>query len=175
MTKKSLRKRGDKTDDYPSLSQLKLQDITFKPENVWDLPAIHSFLETICRRTTESFELRKQPTFCIYILNVTRDKVQSMCSAPEYKQIKYSKSSFKHLAEMTAFVLKYFVQDLPEAMDDDEISVSTAAIDCFLVCLKTATALYQRKFEKEFLKYLRKLHRLMGFIRKLPILRDNEV
>lgn len=78
-----------------------------------------------------------------------------MCSAPEYKQIKYSKSNFKFLAEITVFVLKYFVQDLPEAMGAEEIATSAAATECFYVCLKTATTLYQRKFEKEFLKYLR--------------------
>lgn len=156
MTKKSLRKRGDKADENQSASQLKVQDITFRTDNVWELPSVHCFLEAICKRTTGAFELRKKTDFCIYILNVTRDKVQSMCSAPEYKQIKYSKSNFKYLAEITAFVLKYFVQDLPEAMGDEEIATSAAAADCFYVCLKTATTLYQRKFEKELLKYLRK-------------------
>lgn len=154
VTKRSLRKRGDKTDDHDSSSQLKLQNIRFKAENVWELPSIHCFLEAICRRTTGANQLRTTPNFCIYTLNVARDVVQTMCSAPDYKQIKYSKSNFKYLAEVAAFVLKYFVQDLPEAMGEAEIDVSVAATECFYECIKSATMLYQRKFDKEFLKYL---------------------
>lgn len=154
LTKRSLRKRGDKSDENVSSSQLRNQNITFKAENVWELPSLHCFMEAICRHSTEAEELRKETKLCIYILNVARDKVQCMCSAPDYKQIKYSKSNFKYLAEITAFVMKYFVKDLIDAMGDAEVGTSVAATECLYECLKTATILYQRKFDKEFLKYM---------------------
>lgn len=79
-----------------------------------------------------------------------------MCSAPDYKQIKYSKSSFKYLSEISSFILKYFIRDLPNNLNNTDIKVSLASVECFHECLTTATTLYQRKFENDFLKVLRK-------------------
>lgn len=154
VTKRSMRKRGDKSDDNDSSSQLKLQNVTFKAENIWELPMLHCFLKTMCSTSPAANKLRITPNLSIYILNVARDKVQAMSSAPDYKQIKYSKSSFKFLSEVTALVLKCFVLDLPEVMGEADIGISVAATECFYECIKSATVLYQRKLDPEFLKYL---------------------
>lgn len=94
--------------------------------------------------------------FCAYVLNIARAKVEGMRCAPDYKQIKYSRSNFKYLGDMSAFMLKYFIKTLATMLDDSGINVAHAAVDCFHECLTTAIALYERKFN-EFLKVLRKL------------------
>lgn len=84
-------------------------------------------------------------------------KVEGMRSAPEYKQIKYSKSNFKYLCDISALLLKCFIKDLSSMLDETDIKMANAAVDCFVECLTTATVLYQRKF-MDFLKILRKLN-----------------
>lgn len=91
----------------------------------------------------------------MYILNVARTKVEGMRSAPEYKQIKYSKSNFKYLCDIAALMVKHFIKDMQDLINETDIKMAHAATDCLLECLKTATALYQRKFI-DFLKILRK-------------------
>lgn len=90
----------------------------------------------------------------MYILNVAVAKVEGMRSAPEYKQIKYSKSNFKYLCDIAALMVKYFVKDMHKIINDTDIEMAHAAVDCLHECLKTATVLYQRKF-LDFLKVLR--------------------
>lgn len=99
--------------------------------------------------------LWKEHDFCVYVLNVARTKVEGMRSAPEYKQIKYSKSNFKYLCDIAALLLKYFVKDLASMLNDLDIKMALASVEVFHECLTTATILYQRKF-MEFLKILRK-------------------
>lgn len=91
----------------------------------------------------------------MYVLNVATRKVEGMRSAPEYKQIKYSKSNFKYLCDIAALMVKHFVKYMPNIINDTDIEMAHAAVDCLLECLKTATVLYQRKFI-DFLKILRK-------------------
>lgn len=98
--------------------------------------------------------LWKERDFCLYVLNVARAKVEGMRSAPEYKQIKYSKSNFKYLSDIAALMVKYFIKDMSNIINDTDIELAHAAVDCLLECLKTATVLYHRKFA-DFLKVLR--------------------
>lgn len=99
--------------------------------------------------------LWKERDFCVYILNVARAKVEGMRSAPEYKQIKYSKSNFKYLCDIAALMVKHFIKDMQNIINKPDIEMAHAAVDCLLECLKTAAVLYQRKFI-DFLKILRK-------------------
>lgn len=92
-----------------------------------------------------------------------------MRSAPDYKQIKYSKSNFKYLCDISAFILKYFVKDLSDLLDETNIEVAHASVNVFRECLITATDLYQRKFA-DFLKVLRKCIRQMRNCVSLSIL-----
>lgn len=79
-----------------------------------------------------------------------------MRSAPDYKQIKYSRSNFKYLCDISALMLKYFIKNLANMLDDTGVEMAHASVDCFRECLTTAIALYERKFI-DFLKILRKL------------------
>lgn len=106
------------------------------------------------RASAESY-LHDKVDFCVYILNVTSAKAAWMRSAPEYMQIKYSKSNFKCLSEITALILKNFIKDLPDLLTESNIKTAHAAAECFKECLSTATSLYQRKII-EFLKVSRK-------------------
>lgn len=80
-------------------------------------------------------------------------KVEAMRSAPEYKQIKYSKSNFKYLCEISALLLKHYINVLPNMIDEQSIEMAHASVDCFRECLTTAVVLYERKFA-DFLKVL---------------------
>lgn len=87
-------------------------------------------------------------------MNVTCAKVEGMRTAPEYMQVKYSKSNYKCLSEVTALVLKHFLKDLSDLLTESNIQIARAAVDCLKECLTTAAALYQRKF-LDFLKVSR--------------------
>ncbi|XP_031616603.1 Fanconi anemia group I protein [Contarinia nasturtii] len=150
--KKANRKKNDDGDLSGQL-RATVQVNVLKPENVWDLIAVHGFLEALCRRSQSPNLLWNETDFCIYVLNVTRAKVEEMRSAPDYKQIKYSKSNYKYLREISALILKFFVKDLANMLDDFGIEMAHAAVNCFRECISTATALYERKFI-EFLKSL---------------------
>lgn len=112
------------------------------------------------RRTQSPNLLWAETDFCIYVLNVTRAKVEEMRSAPDYKQIKYSRSNFKYLCDISALILKYFIKDLANMLDGSGIEMGHASVDCFRECLTTAIALYERKFI-DFLKVLRKFEYLI--------------
>lgn len=118
----------------------------------------------ISSRKEEPNLLWNENDFCIHVLNVTATKVEGMRLAPDYKQIKYSKSNFKHLCDLSGLMLKNFVKNLPNMMNDSGIQMAHASVDCFYECLATAKALYQRKFDV-VLKVLRKLNTL--FVLKL--------
>lgn len=79
-----------------------------------------------------------------------------MRSAPEYKQIKYSKSNFKYLCDISALLLKCYIKDLPNMVNAGSIEMAHISVDCFRECLTTAVALYERKFA-DFLKVLGKI------------------
>lgn len=111
----------------------------------------------IFRQNQSTNLLWKEHDFCIYVLNVAHAKVEEMRSAPDYKQIKYSKSNFKYLCDISALVLKYFVKDLSNMLEQSDIKMAHASMDVFHECLTTATVLYQRKF-MDFLKVMRKLN-----------------
>lgn len=81
--------------------------------------------------------------------------MEGMRTAPEYMQVKYSKSNFKHLSDITAMVINYFVKNLSELLTDSNIQIARASVECLKECLTTATTLYQRKF-LDFLKVSRK-------------------
>lgn len=112
------------------------------------------FFFFFCRASADDL-LQDKIDFCVYILNVTCTKVEWMRTAPEYMQVKYSKSSFKHLSEIMALVMKYFVKHLSELLTESNIGIARAAVECLKECLTTATTLYQRKF-LDFLKMSRK-------------------
>lgn len=107
------------------------------------------------RQTQSPNLLRQENDFCIYVLNVIQKKVEAMRSAPEYKQIKYSKSNFKYLCDISALLLKHYIKVLPNMINDQSVEMAHASIDCFRECLTTAVVLYERKFT-DFLKVLSK-------------------
>lgn len=130
---------------------------------------VSKFKQSLCflqisSRKEEPNLLWNENDFCIYVLNVTATKVEGMRLAPDYKQIKYSKSNFKYLCDLSGLMLKNFVKNLPNMLDDSGIQMAHASVDCFYECLATAKALYQRKFDA-VLKVLRKLNTL--FVLKL--------
>lgn len=99
--------------------------------------------------------LREQKDLCTYVLKATSAHVESMRLQPEYKQIKYSKSSFKYLTDISALLLKHFMYSLMEIIDTGDIDIAIASVESFQECLATAIKLYCRKLP-DFLKVLRK-------------------
>lgn len=71
-----------------------------------------------------------------------------MCTAPEYKQIKYSKSNFKYLKETTKIIFSVFVKNFIETFDEFDAKTAYLAVECFRQCLTTAVKLYERKMDQ---------------------------
>lgn len=95
-----------------------------------------------------------------YILTMACVKIEAMCTAPEYKQIKYSKSNFRCLQESSKIIFSLFVKDLVEVFDEFDAKTAYLAVECFRQCLTTAVQLYERKMD-QFLVVLRKCRHLL--------------
>lgn len=93
-----------------------------------------------------------------YILSMACEKIGSMRTAPEYKQIKYSKSNFKYLKESAKIIFSIFVKNLIEIFDEFDAKTAYLAVECLRQCLTTAVNLYERKID-QFLIVFRKFHR----------------
>lgn len=90
-----------------------------------------------------------------YILGMACAKIEAMCTAPEYKQIKYSKTNFKYLCESSKIIFVHFVKNLIGIFDEFDAEMAYLAVECFRQCLTTAVKLYERKID-QFLIYMRK-------------------
>lgn len=89
------------------------------------------------------------------MLHVASLKVEAMRSAPEYLQIKFSKSNFQNLCEISSIVYTKFVSNLEAALDNFDELTSFHATDCFLQCLTSVVSLYDRKFKEFLTKFVR--------------------
>lgn len=89
-----------------------------------------------------------------YILATTCQKVEAMRTAPDYKQIKYSRSNFKYLSEISKLIFRNFVQHLKNVIDKFDTKTAQLSVECLRQCLTTAVKLYKRKFN-DFLLVLR--------------------
>lgn len=92
--------------------------------------------------------VRQNLPFNHYILSTACEKIEAMCTAPEYKQIKYSKSNFKYLKESSKIIFTIFVKNLIEIFDEYDAKMAYLAIECFRQCLTTAVKLYERKMDQ---------------------------
>lgn len=97
--------------------------------------------------------LRNDDDLCEYILSVAYEKIEEMHNAPSYKQMKYSKSSFSSLCDITKITLKVYIQNTIDLLENDKLSLAYHGVDCFRRCLTTADYLYKRKFA-EFLRLI---------------------
>lgn len=90
-----------------------------------------------------------------YILTMACEKIGAMRTAPEYKQIKYSKSNFKYLKETSKIIFSIFFKNLLEIFDEFDAKTAHLAVECLRQCLTTAVNLYKRKID-QFLIVFRK-------------------
>lgn len=113
-----------------------------------------SFL--FCSDKTHENLIKTNLPFNHYILSTACAKIETMCTAPEYKQIKYSKSNFKYLTESSRIIFSIFLKNFIEIFDEFDAKTAYLAIECFRQCLTTAVKLYERKLD-QFLIVCRKL------------------
>lgn len=73
-----------------------------------------------------------------------------MRSAPDYLQIKYSKSNFRNLSEISSIIFTKFIVNLEDVFKNYDDITALNAVECFFQCITSAVTLYERKF-KEFL------------------------
>jgi len=95
--------------------------------------------------------LRSNEPLVRYVLSVTAIRVESIRLEPDYKQLAYSKRTFKQLTDITKVIYERCIQQLPELWRDFDIQSAALATQCFVECLRTAHETYSKKFQ-DFVK-----------------------
>lgn len=93
--------------------------------------------------------------FVHYILQTTAAKVEDMRNAPDYLQLKYSKSSFRNLCEISSIIFSKFIANFGNVFEDYDDVTALNAIECFLQCMISAVTLYDRKFKEFLINFVR--------------------
>lgn len=88
--------------------------------------------------------------FVQFILNATVNRVTAMRLAPDYQQIKYSKSNFRNLIEVSSIIFTNFIKNIENAIEHFEATAVGLSIEAFFQCLTTAVKLYDRKIGQFF-------------------------
>ncbi|XP_017066246.1 Fanconi anemia group I protein [Drosophila eugracilis] len=128
-----------------------------QPENIWDLAILdkllHLLLDDIVSFAApeKTVLLRSNQALVRYVLSVTANRVESIRQEPDYKQLAYSKRTFKQLTDITKVIYERCIHRLPELWADFDMQSSALASQCFTECLRTAHEIYSKKFE-EFVK-----------------------
>lgn len=110
---------------------------------------------SFCSEEKNASVVHSHQNFVNYVLHVASLKVEAMRSAPEYLQIKFSKSNFQNLCEISSIVYTKLVSNLEAALDNFDELTAFHATDCFLQCLTSAVSLYDRKFKEFLTKFVR--------------------
>ncbi|XP_034654239.1 Fanconi anemia group I protein homolog isoform X1 [Drosophila subobscura] len=160
---KKLQKQSKKTasnDTTTSFANLTLNGVPTKsmctqPENIWDLAILdkllHLLLDDIVpfAAAEKTIQLRSNESLVRYVLQTTAEKVKNIRLEPDYKQLAYSKRTFKQLTDITKVIYERCILRLSELWRNFDMQTSSLAALCFVECLRTAHETYSKKF-KEF-------------------------
>ncbi|EDW47016.1 GM20650 [Drosophila sechellia] len=128
-----------------------------QPDNIWDLAILdmllHLLLDDVVAFAApeKTVLLRSNEPLVRYVLSVTASRVESIRLEPDYKQLAYSKRTFKQLTYITKVIYERCIQRLPELWKNFDMQSAALATQCFSECLKTAHETYSKKFE-DFVK-----------------------
>lgn len=88
---------------------------------------------------------------------ITAGKLESIRQEPDYKQLSYSKRTFKQLADITKVIYERCIRRLPELWREFDMASAALAAQCFAECLRTAHQTYPKKFQ-EFVRVFGRTH-----------------
>ncbi|KAH8277898.1 hypothetical protein KR018_009894, partial [Drosophila ironensis] len=134
-----------------------VKTICAQPENIWDLVIIDKLLHLILddvvtfAASEKTVFLRSHEPLFRYVLQVTANKVQAIRQEPDYKQLTYSKRTFKQLTDITKVVYERCIRRLSQQWKDINMECSALSAQCFAECLRSAHEVYPKKF-KDFIK-----------------------
>nr|XP_016941259.1 Fanconi anemia group I protein homolog [Drosophila suzukii] len=140
-----------------TLNGVPVKTMCTQPENIWDLAILdkllHLLLDDIVAFAApeKTVPLRSNEPLVRYVLSVTAIRVESIRLEPDYKQLAYSKRTFKQLTDITKVIYERCIQQLPELWRDFDIQSAALATQCFVECLRTAHETYSKKFQ-DFVK-----------------------
>lgn len=135
------------------------KDVSFKPENIWDLSTVQSFLTLIhCDNfnslpAEHTHSLRTNREFGRYILRVATNKIEGLRKQHEYCLVKHSSRLFKNLCECTKIVYTNCVVRIEELCGSFDVETAHLCIEYFKQSLITVDSIYAEKIEA-FLKTL---------------------
>ncbi|XP_017044461.1 Fanconi anemia group I protein homolog [Drosophila ficusphila] len=140
-----------------TMNGVPVKSMCTQPENIWDLAVLdkllHLLLDDIVAFAApeKTLLLRSNEPLVRYVLSVTACRVESIRGEPDYKQLAYSKRTFKQLTDITKIIYERCIQRLPMLWKDFDMQRSALATQCFAECLKTAHEVYSKKFQ-DFVK-----------------------
>nr|NP_610429.2 fanconi anemia complementation group I [Drosophila melanogaster]A1Z7L1.2 RecName: Full=Fanconi anemia group I protein homolog; Short=Protein FACI [Drosophila melanogaster]AAF59016.2 fanconi anemia complementation group I [Drosophila melanogaster] len=140
-----------------TLNGVPVKTMCTQPDNIWDLAILDKLLHLLLDDVVafaapeKTVLLRSNEPLVRYVLSVTASRVESIRLEPDYKQLAYSKRTFKQLTDITKVIYERCIQRLPELWKNFDMQSAALATQCFSECLKTAHETYSKKFE-DFVK-----------------------
>uniref|UniRef100_A0A6P4FK17 Fanconi anemia group I protein n=1 Tax=Drosophila rhopaloa TaxID=1041015 RepID=A0A6P4FK17_DRORH len=128
-----------------------------QPENIWDLAILDKLLHLLLddvvafAASQKTGLLRSNEPLVRYVLSVTSKRVETIRQEPDYKQLAYSKRTFKQLTDITKIIYERCINRLPEFWKDFDMQSAALSTQCFSECLRTAHEIYPKKFQ-DFVK-----------------------
>ncbi|KAI8035735.1 hypothetical protein M5D96_011485 [Drosophila gunungcola] len=140
-----------------TLNGVPVKSMCTQPENIWDLAILDKLLHLLLddvvafAASQKTGLLRSNEPLVRYVLSVTAKRVETIRQEPDYKQLAYSKRTFKQLTDITKIIYERCIQRLPEFWKNFDMQSSALAAQCFAECLRTAHETYPKKFQ-DFVK-----------------------
>lgn len=100
--------------------------------------------------------LRTNVDFGCYIVQTALNKVEKLYKDPQNRQLKHSKSAFKHLCDIARLIFAKCIKNLPEIVESFGFPFAKLSIELFCNCLTAGDILFKRKLD-EFFKFIGKL------------------
>ncbi|KAH8402315.1 hypothetical protein KR009_011348, partial [Drosophila setifemur] len=152
-----------------TMNGVQVKSICTQPENIWDLAILEKLLHLLLDDVVafaapeKTTLLRSNQLLVRYVLQVTASRVQNIRQEPDYKQLTYSKRTFKQLTDISKVVYERCIRRLPELWRDFDMQSSALAAQCFMECLRTAHETYPKRFN-EYVKGFGKKNRAQNVV-----------
>ncbi|KAH8389032.1 hypothetical protein KR200_011962 [Drosophila serrata] len=137
-----------------TMNGVPVRSMCTQPENIWDLAILEKLLHLLLddvvafaspERTTL---LRSNQPLVRYTISTTAQRLEGIRQEPDYKQLSYSKRTFKQLADITKIIYERCIRRLPQLWREFDMASSALAAKCFAECLRTAHQVYPKKFQE---------------------------
>ncbi|KAH8284890.1 hypothetical protein KR054_002362 [Drosophila jambulina] len=161
-SKKSLKQSAKQTTNNTTrfntlnltMNGVPVKSMCTQPENIWDLAILEKLLHLLLDDVVafaapeKTTLLRSNQPLVRYTILTTAQKLERIRQEPDYKQLSYSKRTFKQLADITKVIYERCIRRLPHLWREFDMTSSALAAQCFAECLRTAHQTYPKKFQE---------------------------